>query len=43
MTPGYLLSGAARPVDLTPVWRIDTDSGSYYVDAYAGTLTPAQT
>ena len=43
MTAGYLLSGAARPVELTPVWRIDTDSGSYYVDAYTGVLTPDQT
>ena len=43
MTPGYLLSGTARPVELTPVWRIDTDSGSYYVDAYTGVLTPDQT
>ena len=43
MTAGYLLSGTARPVELTPVWRIDTDSGSYYVDAYTGVLTPAQT
>lgn len=41
MTPGYLISGSSRPVELTPVWRIGTDSGDYYVDAITGVLTPA--
>ena len=34
MNAGYLIvSGTTRPVELTPVWRITTDSGAYYVDA----------
>ena len=38
MEPGYLTSGTARPVQLTPVWRITTDTGVYYMDAVAGEL-----
>ena len=43
MTAGYLLDGATRPVELTPVWRLDTDSGVFYLDAFTGVLTPEQT
>lgn len=41
MTSGYLSSvSAARPVvQLSPVWRIDTDTGAYYVDALTGALS----
>ena len=39
MEPGYLTSGSSRSVQLTPVWRIDTDTGSYYVDAVSGLVT----
>ena len=43
MTAGYLSSvSAARPVvQLTPVWYITTDTGSYYLDALTGALTQA--
>lgn len=40
MTPGYLTAGSGRSVQLTPVWRILTDTGAYYVDAVSGTVTP---
>ena len=40
MTPGYLTAGSGRLVQLTPVWRILTDTGAYYVDAVSGTVTP---
>ncbi|UQT47460.1 hypothetical protein M5E87_21105 [Flavonifractor plautii] len=41
MNAGYLIvSGTTRPVELTPVWRITTDSGAYYVDAITGELSP---
>lgn len=45
MTSGYLSSvSAARPVvQLSPVWRIDTDTGAYYVDALTGALSRAET
>ena len=39
MTPGYLTVGSSRSVQLTPVWRILTDTGAYYVDAVSGTVT----
>ncbi|MGN8896243.1 hypothetical protein [Flavonifractor sp. HCP28S3_F3] len=39
MTPGYLTVGSGRSVQLTPVWRILTDTGAYYVDAVTGTVT----
>ena len=43
MNAGYLLvSGTTRPVELTPVWRITTDSGAYYVDAITGELSPTE-
>lgn len=40
MSPGYLTSVSGRSVQLTPVWRIITDTGAYYVDAVSGTVTP---
>ena len=43
MNAGYLIvSGTTRPVELTPVWRITTDSGAYYVDAITGELSPTE-
>lgn len=39
MTAGYVVSGTARPVQLIPVWLIETDSGSYYVDGTTGALS----
>ena len=38
MEPGYVLSSSARPAQLSPVWRITTDTGVYYVDAVSGDL-----
>lgn len=40
MEAGYLTSGSTRSVQLTPVWRITTDTGDYYVDAITGVVTP---
>ena len=40
MDGGYLASGSTRSVQLTPVWRIATDTGDYYVDAVTGDITP---
>lgn len=40
MTSGYLTKGTARQVQLTPVWRFVTDTGTYYVDALTGAFTP---
>lgn len=40
MEDGYLASGSTRSVQLTPVWRIATDTGDYYVDAITGAITP---
>ena len=40
MEDGYLASGSTRSVQLTPVWRISTDTGDYFVDAVTGTVTP---
>lgn len=41
MTPGYQ-AGLVRPVvSLTPVWRITTDTGVYYMDGLTGEITPA--
>lgn len=37
MTAGYLVTGA-RPVHLTPVWSIETDNGTYCLNAIDGTL-----
>lgn len=42
MTPGYLSSGNSRQVQLTPVWRFDTDAGIYYVDALTGAFSSAE-
>lgn len=39
MSAGYLASGSGRSVQLTPVWRIRTDTGAYYVDAVTGSVT----
>lgn len=39
MEPGYVLSSSARPAQLSPVWRITTDTGVYYVDAMSGDLS----
>ena len=41
MEQGYLRSetAAAAVVRLTPVWRLDTDTGSFYVDGISGQVT----
>ena len=40
MTQGYQ-ANLSRPVtSLTPVWRIVTDTGAYYLDAATGAITP---
>lgn len=39
MTPGYLSSGLSRSVQLTPVWRVTTDTGVYHVNALTGDFT----
>ena len=39
MEPGYLTSGSGRSVQLNPVWRIVTDTGTYYVDGVTGAVT----
>ena len=41
MQAGYLTGGSGRTVQLTPVWRVSTDTGDYYVDAASGAVTPA--
>lgn len=38
MTAGYLAAGAAGTLQLDPVWALETDNGTYYVDAATGTL-----
>lgn len=42
MEQGYCRSdtAAAAAVHLTPVWRLDTDTGSFYVDGISGQVTP---
>ena len=42
MEQGYLRSetAAAATVHLTPVWRLDTDTGSFYVNGITGEVTP---
>lgn len=41
MTPGYQ-ANLSRPVTyLSPVWRITTDTGVYYMDGVTGEITPA--
>ena len=41
MEQGYLRveTAAAAVVRLTPVWRLDTDTGSFYVDGISGQVT----
>ena len=41
MEQGYLRAetAAAAVVRLTPVWRLDTDTGSFYVDGISGQVT----
>ena len=44
ITTGYLLqSTVSSPLLLTPVYRIDTNTHSYYVDAISGHVTGAKT
>lgn len=41
MDSGYLLTGSTtRQVQLTPVWRFVTDTGTYYVNAITGEFSP---
>ena len=42
MQAGYLTGGSGRTVQLTPVWRMTTDTGYFYVDAATGAVTPAE-
>ena len=42
MEAGYLASGSGRTVQLTPAWRMTTDTGYFYVDAATGAVTPAE-
>ena len=43
MTAGYLTSSSTtRQVQLTPVWRLLTDTGTYYVDGVTGAFTPLE-
>ncbi len=41
MTPGYLSSGLTSSVQLTPVWQLTTDTGTYFIDALTGVFTAA--
>ena len=41
MTSGYLAGGTVRTTQLSPVWRLQTDSGNYYVDAASGEVSQA--
>lgn len=41
MTPVYRASTSADPIRLTPVWRITTDTGDYFLDAYTAEVTRA--
>lgn len=41
MTPGYLSSGLTGSVQLTPVWQLTTDTGTYFMDALTGAFTAA--
>lgn len=41
MDPGYRANGTVRTAQLLPVWRIQTDSGNYYVDALSGEVSQA--
>ena len=43
MEGGYLLSSnTTRQVQLTPVWRFVTDTGTYYVNAVTGEFSPLE-
>ncbi len=43
MDSGYLFTGnTTRQVQLTPVWRFVTDTGTYYVNAVSGEFTPLE-
>lgn len=43
MTSGYLSgSSTTLQVQLTPVWRFVTDTGTYYIDAVTGAFTPLE-
>lgn len=42
MRAGYVVSGASRPGQLTPVWRVETDTGAYDVDGVTGALVPVE-
>ena len=42
MEAGYLAAGSSRTVQLSPVWRVRTDTGYFYVDAATGAVTPAE-
>lgn len=38
MYAGYMMFTSLASLDLKPVWRIDTDSGTYFMDAAQGVL-----
>lgn len=40
MSAGYLMTGS-RPVQLIPVWFIETDNGGYYLNAVSGEVSLA--
>lgn len=40
MTPVYR-AAAGEPVHLTPAWRVSTDTGDYFVDAYSAEVSRA--
>ena len=42
MRAGYVVSGASRSGQLTPVWRVETDTGAYDVDGVTGALVPVE-
>lgn len=41
MSAGYLLNSSSRPVQLIPVWLVETDNGAYYVNGLTGEVSPA--
>ena len=42
MRAGYVVSGASRSGQLTPVWRVETDTGAYEVAGVTGALVPVE-
>ena len=40
MTPGYQANLSRPTTILSPVWRIVTDTGAYYLDGVTGAITP---